>query len=1207
MVLVNQLDWLLIFQNEKFMGILKNLSLALFISLIFSGTGFSQCENNLPTLMADLASSPTASTTVTIGGIGLGKCCDAQFGDPSCQVLQLNLHPSVRGLSFSLPSIDDCNIIVYEAADCPLGFGLSLCGQICTNQTSLEYLICKEGDFEETTLSINSTDCCLGLPFAPGTTCEGSDLTLNSTAFDSEVQHAWYTEDPALNPASLISTEKITAVSGLPVGVHNFWLVLSSTDCTTEAMQVSTEIFPIPQITISQSGGTCGEDIQLMSTALPLGDYVYLWSGPNGFFSTEQNPIISNPTPENEGVYTLNVFDNAGCSSPIASYTLENLSNFNVELDIFLTSISACFGDDVNIFTTFIAGDNIQYFWTFMNLLGQTENFVTSEPNLLLPSISEDQNGVYSVYASDGTCETEPSDLLEIEVQSVLNQASITGETMLCEGQTLNLSTDIIPDAQYNWTGPNGFSSDESSISIENITSDMAGTYTLEVILNFCFSEPISVEVEVLDVFTEETTLFSTSLFICEGDELTLFTNFVNGDNITYNWTQINLLGQSLNFTTTEPLLIFNPVTPDQNGMYTVSASQGSCVSNPAPLLEIDVQESIGSPAINGNTSFCAGETLTLSTDEILNASYLWIGPNNFSSTENTFEIQNASQDISGTYTLEITINGCTSEISSIEVNILSGINETLTITSSSLVSCEGESLTLLTNQINAADVIYHWTMINLMGQSETFETTEPVLTFDPVSLSQSGVYTVYASIGSCESEAAESIEIEIEEIPSAPNINGITELCPGDNIELSTVLIPDATYVWTGPNGFMSTDSSITIENIDSSMIGLYNLQIIINGCASEETNIGINLNELPPAFAAGNDGPYCEGEDVNLFVIGADLSLTYNWYDMNTGALIGTGSNLTLNADMVSDGQGYFVRVTNAAGCTYDPIAANDLNALTTVTFVSTPLMNAEAGNDGLSCDGSFNLNAIPVSSTGSIFGFWSTIDGSQEIQDPLAASTIVNGLSQGENVFVWQIDDGVCGIISSDTVSITLFEAAVAENDAYLTSTNTSLVLDPLNNDNLTQGNFEISSITDFAGGEATLNSDGTIAFTPTPGFNGQLSFTYTLCSVDCPSLCSDAVVRIDVEGSNECIIPTMITPNGDDYNDAFTIYCLSSFPGSTLKIFNRWGEKIYESQDYQNDWLGTYENEALPAGTYFYVLEINDGLDNPQNGYIYIQRN
>jgi gliding motility-associated-like protein len=60
---------------------------------------------------------------------------------------------------------------------------------------------------------------------------------------------------------------------------------------------------------------------------------------------------------------------------------------------------------------------------------------------------------------------------------------------------------------------------------------------------------------------------------------------------------------------------------------------------------------------------------------------------------------------------------------------------------------------------------------------------------------------------------------------------------------------------------------------------------------------------------------------------------------------------------------------------------------------------------------------------------------------------------------------------------------------------------------------------------------------------------------------------------------------------------------------VKIFNRWGSKVYEAINYQNDWDGYSTNSAtssnqLPSGTYYYVLEIRNSGFEPIQGYIYL---
>jgi gliding motility-associated-like protein/uncharacterized repeat protein (TIGR01451 family) len=71
------------------------------------------------------------------------------------------------------------------------------------------------------------------------------------------------------------------------------------------------------------------------------------------------------------------------------------------------------------------------------------------------------------------------------------------------------------------------------------------------------------------------------------------------------------------------------------------------------------------------------------------------------------------------------------------------------------------------------------------------------------------------------------------------------------------------------------------------------------------------------------------------------------------------------------------------------------------------------------------------------------------------------------------------------------------------------------------------------------------------------------------------------------AGDLFIPNVITPNGDGKNDLFVVVGLSQYPGSTLRVYNRWGSEVYQSQSYNNDWGGS----GLNDGTYYYILIVN----------------
>jgi len=65
--------------------------------------------------------------------------------------------------------------------------------------------------------------------------------------------------------------------------------------------------------------------------------------------------------------------------------------------------------------------------------------------------------------------------------------------------------------------------------------------------------------------------------------------------------------------------------------------------------------------------------------------------------------------------------------------------------------------------------------------------------------------------------------------------------------------------------------------------------------------------------------------------------------------------------------------------------------------------------------------------------------------------------------------------------------------------------------------------------------------------------------------------------------------LVTPNGDGKNDFWIIHESSYIKGCTVIVFNRWGQKVFESVNYSNDWDCTFKGKPLPDGAYYYVIE------------------
>ena len=161
-------------------------------------------------------------------------------------------------------------------------------------------------------------------------------------------------------------------------------------------------------------------------------------------------------------------------------------------------------------------------------------------------------------------------------------------------------------------------------------------------------------------------------------------------------------------------------------------------------------------------------------------------------------------------------------------------------------------------------------------------------------------------------------------------------------------------------------------------------------------------------------------------------------------------------------------------------------------------------------------------------------------------------------------------------------------IARPDSVTTLMNRDRDLDVLQNDATNGTLTEISIVAQAGNGSLLLNPDNTINYQPKPDFCGQDQFSYRICNVNG---CDTATVFVEVL-CRRVIVHDGVSPNGDGMNDTFVIKGLELYPDHELRIFNRWGNEVFRAKNYQNNWEGTFHNDRLPDGTYFYLLDLGN---------------
>lgn len=75
-------------------------------------------------------------------------------------------------------------------------------------------------------------------------------------------------------------------------------------------------------------------------------------------------------------------------------------------------------------------------------------------------------------------------------------------------------------------------------------------------------------------------------------------------------------------------------------------------------------------------------------------------------------------------------------------------------------------------------------------------------------------------------------------------------------------------------------------------------------------------------------------------------------------------------------------------------------------------------------------------------------------------------------------------------------------------------------------------------------------------------------------------------------NQVFVPNAFSPNQDGRNDAWEIINIEAYPDCRVRIFNNWGNLIYESVGYQEPWDGTFRGKEVPSGAYRYIIFLDE---------------
>lgn len=371
--------------------------------------------------------------------------------------------------------------------------------------------------------------------------------------------------------------------------------------------------------------------------------------------------------------------------------------------------------------------------------------------------------------------------------------------------------------------------------------------------------------------------------------------------------------------------------------------------------------------------------------------------------------------------------------------------------------------------------------------------------------------------------------------------------------------------------------------------------------------------FEEVPiPLFPLSNDSDP-DGNNLNWRVLFGPFNGTL---DTIFGTVVYRGDQDFYGADFIlyracDDGtpvrcatSTIFINVMNRNDA---PVARNDTF---TMQEDGTILMNVLANDDDADND-PLNISAITQNPT-------------------KGTATIVNNRIQykpnanyyGTDDLRYRVCDTSSGIIPGcaqarvHIIIIPVNDKPVAENDSLTDDLydSTAVVINVLTNDHDIENHpLHVTAIIPGSGisdsAVFSFDSLGNISVVSAPC--GVDSFWYVMCDI---SLCDTGVVYLNLTcppppppaNPEALFLPEGFSPDGDGINDYLVFKGIDSLRPANIKVFNRYGNIVYESGDYMNDWNGTLidAGEPIPDGTYFYVLKLSDGSSHPN--YLVINR-
>jgi gliding motility-associated-like protein len=717
----------------------------------------------------------------------------------------------------------------------------------------------------------------------PPSTCSSATGSISLTGLAvSGLYTIQYSKNgtPALPVSILSSSAGVVTITNLTAGLYDN-ITVTLDGCQSNSIGPITLADPNPPgaPAASSNGPICsGNTLMLEAAQTTPGTITYAWTGPNGYFSTEQNPTISNATAAHSGTYFVTATLN-GCTSTAGSVTVViNQTPLNVTVD---SNSPVCVGSPINLNAS-SATPGAVFTWSGPN------GFTSILPNPVIPNASSAHVGSYSVIVGLGSCSAAAvSTSVAVTTLPGITSTSFSDPTS-CNLAMGNISLHGLASSttyEVSYTKAGGaittvtLTSSPSGIVV--IPALGAGSYAdISVSINGCPSNIVG-PVVLTDPTPPAMPSASSNGPICSGNNLQLMAESAT-PGITYSWTG------PAGFTSNTQNPVIAGATTAASGVYTVTTTLNNCTA--FTTLTVTVNQTPIAPSVITPVPYCQGEVpAALHAGVNAGNELLWY-------STATGGVGSAVAPTPSTNVVGITsyyvsqrnpVTNCESERSLIQVVV----KATPVINSSSFtspMSCATPTGTITLNGLEAnTTYTVHYTKAGMSSAVAASSNATGTIVITGLS---AGTYTnIYVTLFNCASASVGPFMLADPNPPLVPVAGSNSPVCAGATLTLTaTSATPGAvTYSWSSANGFVSNLQSPSILNVPVSASGTYFVTATLNNCTSQPATLLVDVQAAPAAPTASSSVPYC------IDAIAAPLTATATtgnnllWYTVAAGGV--------------------------------------------------------------------------------------------------------------------------------------------------------------------------------------------------------------------------------------------------------------------------------------------------------------------------------